>query len=234
MKKASVILLLIAGILSFTSAQAQKGVKIKTDKFTGVSLRTSGNVYIKHGKESSVEIETSNELMEMLDVYVQKDVLMIEFKRNSRTWNWRNPDKLDVYITMPEITMLNISSSGNIRTENKFKSDELNLKISGSGTIEAAADANVINADISGSGNIRMKGSAKVLYPSISGSGKIDAEELITETVSIKISGSGNCTVNVKDDLNARVSGSGNIYYKGEPKHVNTSISGSGKVKKLS
>lgn len=232
MKKAGIILLLFCFVLSIGIAEAQKREKITTEKFTGISLRTSGNVYIRYGKETSVEIEANENTRENIDIYVNKGNLVIELRRGI-TWSWRNQDRLDVYVTMSELNYLAISSSGNIRTENKFKTDKLDLKISGSGTIEAAADAKIINADISGSGNIRMKGSADELYPKISGSGKIDGEDLVTKTVSIKISGSGNCTVNVSESLDASVSGSGNIYYTGNPNNVNTHMAGSGRVKKL-
>jgi ArsR family metal-binding transcriptional regulator len=233
MKKVPFILLAIYCLVFINESYAQKRERIKVDKFSGVSLRTSGNVYIRYGKETSVEIEASEDVRERLDVYTQKDNLIIEFKQNMRNWNMRGNDPLNVYITMSDLSRLNISSSGFIRTENKFKTDNLELKISGSGKMEIAADAGEINAIISGSGNIRMKGSCDVLNPKISGSGKIDAEELEATSTFITISGSGNCTVNVIHSLDAKVSGSGNIYYTGNPNNVNSSISGSGRIKKL-
>ena len=49
----------------------------------------------------------------------------------------------------------------------------------------------------------------------------------------ISISGSGNCRCWVENDLEVRVSGSGSVYYKGDPEKVDARISGSGKVRKL-
>ncbi len=233
MKKTSFILMAFFCLIFISSSNAQKRESVNVDNFSGVVLRTGGNVYIKQGKESRVEIETSDEIREMLDVFVEKGSLVIEFQRNTRNWNMRGNNPLNIYITMNELNKLSISSSGHIRTENKFKTDNLDLKISGSGTIEVAADANNINADISGSGTIRMKGSSNTLNPKISGSGRIEGEELIAKSSNIKISGSGNCSVNVSESLDANISGSGNVYYSGSPNNVNSSVAGSGKIRKV-
>jgi len=233
MKKVPFILMAIICLLFINETSAQKSKIFKVDKFSGVALRTSGHVYIKYGKENKVEVESSEDVLERLDIYVEKGTLVIQFKNSSRNWNMRGDDPLTINLTMSELNKLNISSSGFIRTENKFKTDNLDLKISGSGKMEIAADASEITANISGSGNIRLKGSCDSFNPKISGSGKIDAEEMESKSTTITISGSGNCTVNVSQSLEARVSGSGNIYYTGNPNNVNSNISGSGRIKKL-
>ncbi len=49
----------------------------------------------------------------------------------------------------------------------------------------------------------------------------------------VRISGSGNVEINVKDELDATISGSGSVSYKGSPSKVNSNASGSGKVRKI-
>jgi hypothetical protein len=49
----------------------------------------------------------------------------------------------------------------------------------------------------------------------------------------IRISGSGDVEVNVKESLEANISGSGSVTYRGNPAHVNSHSSGSGKVRKM-
>ena len=67
----------------------------------------------------------------------------------------------------------------------------------------------------------------------ISGSGDIDTENLQAEKVNIIISGSGDCRVHVIDQLVAKTSGSGDIYYKGTPKMLDSRASGSGSIKTI-
>ena len=66
---------------------------------------------------------------------------------------------------------------------------------------------------------------------SISGSGAFEGEALESATGTVSVSGSGNAVVNVNDDLDVKVSVSGNVKYLGDPS-VTASISGSGDVSK--
>jgi Putative auto-transporter adhesin, head GIN domain len=66
----------------------------------------------------------------------------------------------------------------------------------------------------------------------ISGSGKVYASNLEADKCDVRISGSGDVEINVKSDLDANISGSGSVTYKGNPSHVNSHSSGSGKVRK--
>jgi hypothetical protein len=124
-----------------------------------------------------------------------------------------------------------VSGSGDMDLKgscNNFDSD-----VSGSGkvyvstTIKESADFGV-----SGSGRIQAQGTARNVKASISGSGRISAGDLATESCVIRISGSGDMEINVKDELDATISGSGNVTYTGDPKRVNSHASGSGNVRK--
>jgi hypothetical protein len=65
---------------------------------------------------------------------------------------------------------------------------------------------------------------------SVKGSGDIDAFELRARDSSVVITGSGNCRISVVDKLRAKITGSGDVLYRGQP-HISQSITGSGKVK---
>jgi hypothetical protein len=125
-----------------------------------------------------------------------------------------------------------VSGSGDMELRGKFKS--FTSDISGSGeilmnaTIESSADFG-----ISGSGKIIAKGSAQTVKAKITGSGKVMAADLETDKCDVRISGSGGVEINVKNELDARITGSGSVYYKGDPKRVNADASGSGKVRKM-
>jgi hypothetical protein len=82
---------------------------------------------------------------------------------------------------------------------------------------------------ISGSGSMNLSGKADHHDAKISGSGKINAFDMQVKSVSLKVSGSGDCKVNATETLNARVSGSGDVFYKGRP-HITSKISGSGSL----
>jgi hypothetical protein len=126
----------------------------------------------------------------------------------------------------------NVSGSGDINLTGKCKSYESD--VSGSGKVDLdLAIQNKADFSVSGSGKIEAKGSAENVEAAISGSGKVLAANLETNRCDVKISGSGDVEINVKSELDANITGSGSVQYKGNPSKVNSHASGSGKVSKL-
>jgi len=147
---------------------------------------------------------------------------------------------------------LNVSGSGSLTLEADVTGD-LEADVSGSGDLSFKGTGNNFNSDVSGSGKVNasivikeraelgVSGSGKILVDGsansvrsrVSGSGKVLASGLEAEKCDVHISGSGDVEVNVKTDLDATISGSGSVGYKGNPSHVNSHASGSGHVRKL-
>ena len=94
-------------------------------------------------------------------------------------------------------------------------------------------DAEDIQARIEGSGRINMVGSAEDLRATIAGSGDIKADGFAADRASVSIYGSGSCTLRVDDSLDARIYGSGSIYYYGSPS-ISSVDAGSGRLIPLS
>ncbi len=227
MKYALSFLIIIAAFQS----NAQKVLNL--DSFTEVALNTAGTVYITIGDEYRVEVDGDEEALEDADIYVRGNTLVID---SDDDWSWfggNDSDDLVVNVTAKKIEGLKVSGSGKLIVKNTISTEELYLAVSGSGRMELAAKAKETEVGISGSGKIYLKGSGETMSVKISGSGRIKAEDFSVKECKASISGSGSCEITVEDKIDARISGSGSIYYKGDPEHVNTSASGSGKVRKM-
>ncbi len=72
---------------------------------------------------------------------------------------------------------------------------------------------------LTGSGEIELWGIAQVGDLNISGSGKIKALHLEQDECSASITGSGDMYVFVYDYLDVNITGSGNIFYRGNPQY---------------
>lgn len=222
---ATFILLLISSVLF---AQRQK---IDVSSFDGIALRTSATVYVTQGNALSVEIEGDAEDLENIRVEVEGDRL--EIKNRKDNWGWSNRGDVKVYVTVSSLNYISVSGSGNMIGKGTFKNDELKASVSGSGDIEFDVEVEDLTVKISGSGSIELGGSAGEVKVGISGSGRLDAEDMVANTYDVSISGSGKCRINVKEEIESHISGSGSVYYKGDPKRVNNSSSGSGKIRKI-
>ncbi len=219
-------------ILTGQLIMAQK-VTRDVEPFTGVSLGLPAQLYVKQGNSPSVVIEASDEVQERIETRVKSGVLTIKQDDDWKWWkNWSGK-KVKIYITNPTFDHVSVSGSGDIMGQNMLQSKNMYIGVSGSGKINLDIKTVDLDSKISGSGNMKLEGSARNTNFQISGSGNLDAEELASETCSVRISGSGNCRVNVDDSLESRVSGSGNIYYRGNPEKLSNQSSGSGSIKKI-
>lgn len=87
-----------------------------------------------------------------------------------------------------------------------------------------------VKITLAGSGNIEASGKTDNLKINVSGSGRMKLGELAAKSADVNIAGSGNVEVAPQEALDVSIAGSGNIYLKNEPKKLQTSIFGSGRI----
>jgi len=225
---------LFAGILILTFAVfAQNKEKREVDDFNQIHLRTSANIYLTQGSEISVELVGDEETLEDIETRVRNSRLVIELANSNSWFNWGNKDRIDIYITIKEIEDLSVSGSGKLVSENDLTANNLSLNVSGSGKIEISVDAEDMDISISGSGRIEVNGNSDRNDLDISGSGRFSGEDMKAISYDVEISGSGSARINVSEAIYTQISGSGSVYYKGNPQKVRSDVSGSGRVRKL-
>lgn len=192
--------------------------------FSGIELNIQADVYIEQGAEQRVEVRAQENIIDEIKRDVHGGVWEIEFERCAMDFS-----KVEIWITLPEVDLLRLSSSGNITGSGQIDANLLDLIISGSGDIELDVDAAGIDATISGSGDIRMFGQTQNLDVLTSGSGDFEGFGLEAENADLTISGSGDIECHVTGSMDVTISGSGDIFYKGNPA-IDVNISGSGKL----
>ena len=149
------------------------------------------------------------------------------------------PDKkfsqTDINIELGVKKIMNAVFNGrtDVVFKNTFYAHDLSISINGSGSVEfdsLVSDSKVL-AVCNGSGNFTLKGKAKKLIVKTNSSGNVFAENFISDTMKILISGSGNVFAHSDGELNVNIKGSGNVIYGGRPAEITKRISGSGNVK---
>lgn len=247
MKKA--LYLLFTGLLISTIALAQTTQNRQVSGFTSISSAGSFNVHVKIDGTESLKITGDEDVINDIETTVSDGKLKIGSK-NKNSWKLFNNKKIDIYITAKNLSGLSNSGSGNMKLDGNLtgnagirssgsgnvtaavNSSDLQLAVSGSGSITSSLTANQLGATVSGSGALNLAGNVKNADIKVSGSGHIRANDLKTDAVDASISGSGNIHILANKSINARVSGSGRLIYTGNPTHVNSSTSGSGRVVK--
>lgn len=195
------------------------------NNFNEINLNVDADVYVRQGNTREITVTGEENVLDRLDGSVKDNEWDIEFTRNFNDY-----EKLEIYITMPDIRKLKVSSSGNIIGLNTYNVNKIDLEVTGSGIIEVGVDADdEVKNTISGSGDIRVSGATDKNKINISGSGSVRSYALISKDVDATISGSGDAQVHATNNLKARLSGSGNVRYHGSP-DTDIETSGSGVV----
>jgi hypothetical protein len=193
--------------------------------FDQIHLKGSGKVILTRAAIHNVQIKTDDNIMPYIQTKVENGRLVISHERKNL-----RPTVLTIYISAANLEGVSIAGSGDITGNEEFNSDRFYADIAGSGDISVIVSAEHLESNISGSGSIYLSGSTNSYDATITGSGDVDAFELQATESSVVITGSGNCRVNVSDLLRAKITGSGDVLYKGHPE-MSKSITGSGKVK---
>lgn len=240
MKKAIVLILVLA---ITASCSAQWGKKIKgngekvtiersTNDYDAVAVSGWFDVDLVEGKEGQLTLEGESNLLEYIITEVKDGKLIIKTEKNVnlKPSNWNS----GIRITVPveSVSSISLSGSGDIVGKTRIKAEKLETTMSGSGDITLNIDTNSVGARMSGSGDITFSGNTTDFSASISGSGDIKAFELQADNVEATVSGSADIKVTANKRLTARVSGSGDITYKGNPEKLDTKTSGSGDISK--
>ena len=235
MKKISVLIIVIA---FSTSINAQWFNKVRGNgnmitkirnvgEYEKVAVGGSFNVKLVAGTEGKVIIKIDENLLKYLITEVKDDKLKIKWKKGT---NVHSRNKILITVPFRDINAVSLAGSGDIYSDAIIKADNFSTALAGSGDIKLKVDANHVKAAISGSGDIYLQGNTNSMRGSIAGSGDVHAYDLISKEADISIAGSGGIKISVSDTLKARISGSGNIYYKGNPKKQDVKVSGSGNV----
>jgi hypothetical protein len=194
------------------------------NRIDAIDLQLPAKVYLRQGSEQQVVVEGQANVIDNLERTVRGGLWKIGTERCIR-----DMEELRIFITVPEVAAIKLSSSGQIFSENELVADDLDLEISGSGNINLSLMADDIETSIPGSGNLRLMGAADELGFDLTGSGSLQAFDLEARKGDLNIEGSGDAEVHVTEELNVSISGSGDVFYHGKPS-LNVAITGSGEV----
>jgi hypothetical protein len=231
--------LLVTGIQAQTVTPSKKYITKELNNvsnFSSISVLGSPDVEYRqsNGSKTTVSIYGSDNLVDLLEVSTVNGVLQVNIKKGVKILSGER--RLKVIASSPSLNQVNIKGSADVYLKGAIKGNDLNLNIAGSGDIEAenlqytnifalvkgSGDIDLKNVKATtGSGDINIKGSAQKATLTVNGSGDISAEKLAATNVVATVAGSGDIVCYASRQLDARVSGSGDIKYKGSPSVVN-------------
>ena len=202
-----------------------------TSDYDDILLVGSLDVELISGKEGALKVEAESNLQEYIITKVKDGKLKISVKEGVSLDPSRN---MNIKITVPveTISELSLTGSGDFYNSGVLKASNLKLNVVGSGDMVLNLDAQEVSGAITGSGDVKLKGTTGSLNCKVTGSGDFMAYDLKAVRVEAAVMGSGDISVFAKESLKARVSGSGDISYKGNPEKQDFKTAGSGAISK--
>jgi hypothetical protein len=205
---------------------------LQIDDFEILEIRISGNIEWTSSQPGGSVICSSAQFQE-IEIEQNGKKLTLNWKNNGKS-NWQSgTDKIAFQLSSELLRRVEITGSAGFNIKGINKTPEFSLAISGSGDFRGKLDCSgKSNFSLSGSGNISAEGSCREMNLRIAGSGDFRGKTFESMIAKVSISGSGDAEVFASKELDAAVSGSGDIRYWGNPEKATKAVAGSGEVQK--
>lgn len=205
---------------------------IRVENFTKLSVAGSHDViYTQKPGKPSVEVYTSDNIVDLLDIYVKGNTLHVGFKKNVNV----SYDKLEVRVSTEQLNGISLAGSGDVELKNGLKTDELVISVAGSGDVNGDnITCTNLNVSVAGSGNINGKNiTCDDLQASVAGSGDLKLNNVTANSAQASVAGSGTATLSGStQEATYSVAGSGDLFASDfVAKKASASVAGSGDIK---
>jgi hypothetical protein len=196
--------------------------------FSKVNVSENFHVHITNGSTATVKVKGCTENIRDLDVAVGAGgVLMVKYGTTGTV----HDEPLDVFITMPQLVLLNASAAARVQVSG-FENQASYQRLVLSGAAEAAVTGTPTEVTflLSGASRLVITGTTVNLTGELSGAAYLDAYGLASLRTELDASGASKAYVRAQDKLYVTASGASEVRYKGNPPQLFTEVSGAAKI----
>lgn len=227
---------------SFANGQWASGDRIKgngnvvtkeitTSSYDKVLVSGFYDVDLIAGEEGKINVKGEENLLDYLKIEVVEGALKIGTEKG-KYLSTSKGYKIIITVPFESLEEVSLTGSGDINSKSTITTTNFTSRLAGSGDVNLTISAKDVIAKVTGSGNMVLKGKTTDFKGDVTGSGDLNASNLESDTAEATVIGSGDCKVSCTTSLFARVNGSGDIDYKGDPKKKDTKVNGSGSISK--
>ena len=197
------------------------------EAFTKIEAGEATTVYLEKSDTPYIRVEADDNLIPYISTKISNNKLTIGMssicisKSNART----------VYVGLPELTDLEVTSASSVVGKTLFVADELHVKASSAGSAILEVEAGRITVDANSASNITLRGKALDAVYDASSASTIDAEELMANTIQAESSSAANILCRPLANLRAVANSAGSIEYVSIPKEINVKSNSGGSIR---
>ena len=192
---------------------------VDVSEFSAITVFENLNVVLKQGDEQLVEVETGEFLLNDVSTVVEDNRLIL---RNENSCNYvRDYGLTTIYIPSPNITEIRSSTGLLISSDGVLNYPNLNLLAESfvnpetettDGSFDLNLNSNTVRIVVNGIAFFKLQGNTVNFNVNVAaGDSRIEAENLISENVTVNHRGSNDVFVNPQQRLEGVVRGTGNL-----------------------
>ena len=181
-------------------------------EFNSIYIEGSYNLNIRQGDSYKLFLKMDDNLLDNTITEIDGDVLHIK-NISSVLHSSAN----DIYVTVKDIDNITLVGSINLSNSNVLTLTNFSVIGAGSCDIDMNIHSNSIFLELAGSSKVNLKGVTHSLDIEMAGYGDFNSLDLYSENVTLNISGAVSSKVFSKDYLDVNISGTGKVFYKGNP-----------------
>lgn len=197
--------------------------------FTQLVVKDNLNVFITQDSVYEVTVEAGDNIVPLITTKVDGNTLVCENK-NRCNWTRSYKKPLNVYIHMPTVAIIESNGTGNIISTNTLTVPNCFVQTKNSGNIELTFNTAAVTTAMHGSADVILHGNAGMHASDIGGTGYLKAADMYTVYTYVHTYTLGLCYVYAHDLLICKIDQKGDVYGYGNPKTVNTTSYGTGRL----
>ncbi|MEM7656705.1 MAG: head GIN domain-containing protein [Bacteroidota bacterium] len=195
--------------------------------FSKIGVSGNVNVEIEQGDAYRLEIEHNGKRGISEQGLVQGGTLELQSSMDGVSLM-----SADIKVILPQLDRLDVAGVADVRSNGIFEQEEMELHLAGASDVHLEVQVEQLHTYLGGSADLDISGDAEEAKHRITGAGDLKARSLESEAVTIEISGAGDAKIHVNQSLDAKVWGSGDVQYTGNPNEVSQQVSGVGTIER--
>ena len=175
------------------------------DAYTEVKIDGAFQVIWRESDEFLVTVETSENLLEHLEIQVDNGVLLITSRRGIGI-NW---GESRIYLFSPSLEALNVQGAVTAKNWDTIRSERFAIEVAGAASVDLDLEVDVVEVNVAGAGDLSLLGSIQTADISIAGAGNIDID--VIGSLSVEIAGTGSVTYGGNPTVTRTILGIGTV-----------------------
>ena len=194
--------------------------------FQHIEINSPVGLTVVQGETQSVRVFAQAEVQPRLKTSVKSNTLTIDLKADID-----QKAGTHLIVTVPNLRSVEMGkNAGAVQLEGLSGKNLMIESMNSLATNLKDIRYETLEFDLEGSGDIMLSGQGEKLIVEVDGGADFDGYNYVAEKAEVESDGSGDIRVSATEQLKVEIWGSGNVYYRGQPK-ISLKDEGAGELK---